>query len=288
MSNKNFENLKMLSELALEQDSELAFTILEIGALPLEGEVEPFHKFLELFPNSQIIAFEVDEKLCEDLNKKAPPGLTYHPIALALNEGEHKFYETNHPMCCSLYKPNEELNNMYNNLEVANLKSETTINAVSLDHFTKINNIDSVDMIKIDIQGAELDVFRGGVNSLKNITTIVSEVEFIKLYIDQPLFGDVCSFLAENDIMFHKFLGMAGRALKPVIVNNDVNFPSQHMWSDGMFIRDVLKLSELPSSKLLKMGLIAFIYGSLDVTFQCFKNYDDKNGTAIHKTLLNI
>ena len=64
----------------------------------------------------------------------------------------------------------------------------------------------SVDFIKIDIQGAELDVFKGGVDTLKDVVAIVSEVEFIPHYIDQPLFGDVCSFLTEKGFMFHKFL----------------------------------------------------------------------------------
>ena len=94
---------------------------------------------------------------------------------------------------------------LYHNLEVAELKSVTTIETLSLDWFIKEHEIRSVDFIKIDIQGAELDVFQGGINTLKQVVAIVSEVEFIRLCLDQPLLGDVCSFLTGQGMMFHKF-----------------------------------------------------------------------------------
>lgn len=289
MNDINHEKrIDALGQIVRGAASNLSFTILEIGALPLEGEAEPFHKLLDIFPGSKVIAFEVDHHLCEQLNKKEKSGITYYPVALGRKEEKRTFYETNHPMCCSLYKPNEKLISLYNNMEVAMLKSVSSIDTVSLDFFIKNNTIESVDFIKIDIQGAELDVFKGGVNTLTEVVAIVSEVEFIPHYIDQPLFGDVCSFLAENGLMFHKFLGMAGRALKPIVMENNPNFPTQHMWSDAVFIKDIFELPKLSSSKLLKMGLLAFIYGSPDVTFQCFKNYDEINGTSLHTALFDL
>jgi len=289
MNDVNFEKrIKIVGEIVREVESALSFTMLEVGALPVSGKKEPFHQLLDLFPESQIIAFEVDKNLCEELNRQAASGLRYFPVALGRTEERRPFYETNHPMCASLYEPNEKLISLYNNMEVAMLKSVGSIETQSLDYFAKENTIDSVDFIKIDIQGAELDVFQGGTNTLKDVVAIVSEVEFVHHYVDQPLFGDVCAFLAEQEIMFHKFLGMAGRSLKPIVIANNPNFPTQHMWSDAIFIRDIFKLPALSPSKLLKLGLLAFIYGSPDVTFQCFKNYDEKKGTNIHQSLFDI
>ena len=57
---------------------------------------------------------------------------------------------------------------------------------------------------------------------------IVSEVEFVEHYKNQPLFGDVSDFLNKN-FMFHKFLGLSGRALKPVVLKNDENSLSAHV-----------------------------------------------------------
>ena len=282
------KRINILGEIVREVASTLTFTILEIGALPLEGQAEPFYKLVDLFPGSKIIAFEVDNHLCEQLNKKAKTGITYYPVALGRKEERCTFYETNDPMCCSLYKPNEKLISLYNNMEMAMLKSVGSIDTVSLDFFMKNNAIESVDFIKIDIQGAELDVFKGGTGAIKEVVAIVSEVEFVPHYIDQPLFGDVCSFLTEHGFMFHKFLGMAGRALKPILMENNPNFPTQYMWSDAVFIKDIFEIHKLSSTKLLKMGLLSFIYGSPDVTFQCFKNYDEMNGTNLHTALFDL
>lgn len=266
----------------------LAFTIFEIGALPLEGETEPFHQILDFFPNSKVFAFEVDKELCNRLNKQTSKNIKYYPVALGLTQETRTFYETNHPMCASLFKPNEELISNYNCMEVAYLKSTTSVETVSLDFFCDNNDIHDIDFIKIDIQGAELEVFRGGTRNLSNIIAIVSEVEFVSHYINQPLFGDVCSFLSANDLMFHKFLSMSGRSLQPVVVENNPCFATQHMWSDALFIRNVLKLAELSPDKLLKLGLIAFIYGSPDVTFQCIKLYDEKCNTAYLNELAQL
>jgi len=280
------KRIKVLGEIVREEASALSFTMLEIGALPTKSQTEPFHQLLDIFPESKIIAFEVDKNLCDRLNSDCKPGISYYPVALGCAEEKRAFYETNHPMCCSLYKPNEKLISMYNSMEVAMLKSANTIETVSLDYFIKENSVESVDFIKIDIQGAELDVFQGGINALKEVVTIVSEVEFIPHYEDQPLFGDVCAFLTEKEFMFHKFIGLEGRTLKPIILDNNANIPTQHIWSDAVFIKDIFKIPELSSSKLLKMGLITFVYGSPDLAFQCFRYYDKKNGTNIHQTFL--
>ena len=232
--------LKKLSKLIADNDKSITFSMLEIGGMPLGEQEEPFYQLLDLFPGSSVVAFEVDEKACEELNKKSKHGVTFYPIALGEKEETRKFYETSHPMCCSLYKPNEELISLYNNFEVAYLKSVSNINTVSLDYFVRENKIGSVDFIKIDIKGAELDVFKGGVEVLKDVLAMVCEVEFLPHYINQPLFGDVCEFLAIRDLMFHKFLGLAGRALAPIVLDNNPNLPTQHIWSDAVFIRHVL------------------------------------------------
>lgn len=281
ISNPKNDRIKKLADLILKYEDSLTFTILEIGGVPLEDAPEPFHQLLDVFPGSQVLAFEVDKELCERLNNTSKPGINFSPTALGRTEETRTFYETRHPMCCSLYEPNERLISLYNNFEVAYLKSVGSIETVSLDHFSKQNNIGSVDFIKIDIQGAELDVFKGGRDVLNQIVAMVCEVEFIPHYINQPLFGDVCAFLNNEDIMFHKFLGLAGRALSPIAVHNNPNYATQHIWSDAVFIRDIFKIPELSPHKLLKLGMLAYLYGSPDLTYHCFQHYDKLNGTDL-------
>tara|TARA_A100001015_G_C14978871_1_gene708534 strand:- start:908 stop:1768 length:861 start_codon:yes stop_codon:yes gene_type:complete len=274
MNEKILENF---FKLIINFEKNLKFEIIEIGAHPYNNKEEPFYKLLDFFPESKINAFEIDKNECEKFNKNSKKNINYFPLALGEKDEKRKFYETNHPMCSSLYEPNEKLMALYNNLEVANLKNLLEIETTNLDKFLRIQNIEFVDFIKIDIQGAELDVFKGAEKCLKKTLFIVSEVEFISIYKYQPLFGEICSFLDKRDLMFHKFLGLAGRALRPVVLANNKNFASQHMWSDAVFIKNILQISKLTGPELLKLSVLSFLYGSPDLTVFCLLNYDKKN-----------
>lgn len=280
------EKIRSFSEEFIRQGEHLTFTMLEVGGVPLGGEAEPFHALLDIFPGSRVIAFELDRELCERLNAEARPGLEFFPVALGRTEETRTLYETVAPMCYSLYEPNERLLRLYQNFEVAYLKSTSQIDTVSLDAFAARHDVHSVDFVKIDVQGAELDIFEGGVNTLRDVVAMVCEVEFVEHYVGQPLFGDVCAFLKQQDIMYHKLLGAAGRALRPIVINNNPNTPSQHFWSDAVFIRDVLKVAELEPPKMLKMGVLAYLYGSPDLAYYCFQHYDQVKGTNLKVQVL--
>ena len=282
------KKLEKFLEVIEKSNETLKFEIVEIGAHPYGTQKEPFHILLDFFPDSKIHAFEVDKNECDKLNELTKEGLRFHPYALGDKEEKRKFYQTNHPMCSSLYEPNEKLLRLYNNLDVAYLKKITEIKTITLDSFIIKEKIDSIDFIKIDIQGAELDVFRGAEKSLKDVLTIISEVEFLPIYNEQPLFGDVCSFLSSKDILFHKFLGMSGRSLIPVILQNDVNFPTQHLWSDAVFIKNILKIQELKNSQLLKLAIFSYLYNSPDLSYFCLFNYDKNNKTNLAELFKKI
>ena len=281
------EKLSVIAQMILNSYGTLTFTIFEIGAVPLDDNGEPFHDFPMIFPGSRVIAFELDSNLCEKLNSEAKPGIQFFPTALGQKNETRLLFETEHPMCTSLYYPNTELNRRYNALEVAMPKSISTVHTISLDEFVQVNKL-IPDFIKIDIQGAELDVFKGGEESLKSVVGIVSEVEFVPLYLNQPLFGDVCSFLFERKLVFHRFLGLAGRTLAPLIINNDLNYATQQLWADAIFIRDVATLDDMSDMMLLKMGVLAFLYGSPDVSYYCFLKYDSRSGTELHKQIIKL
>lgn len=282
------EKFKKLVEIINNTKIKCKFTILEIGALHVENSKEPFYQLLEYFPSSEIIGFEIEKELCDKMNSKASKGIKYYSCALGEKNEKKRLYNTKNPMCTSLYKPNEKLIRLYNNLDVAYLKNETEVETIALDTFIKKNNIDEIDLIKIDVQGAELDIFKGGKNTLQNVLKIICEVEFISIYENQPLFGDVSNFLTKYDFMFNKFLGLAGRTLRPLIANNDPNIASQHMWSDAVFIRHVEKIKDLKDEKLLKLSLLSAIYNSLDLAYFCLLTYDKRNKSSLAKDWISF
>lgn len=281
------QNPQSVAEIIHLRAPPLGFTILDVGARPV-GEAEPFQSILSHFPGSRVVAIEVDPQLCAELNRNAQPGLCYYPNALGRAQETRRFYETAHPMCSSLYQPNERLLNRFNCLDVAKLKAIDSIDTVSLDEFVRMHSIGPIDFIKVDVQGAELDVFVGGVRTLADTLAILSEVEFVPLYLDQPLFGDVSRFLAEQGIAFHKFLEISGRTLRPFLINDDPTYMTQQLWGVALFLRDLSRIERLTSPQLLKMAVLANLYKSPDVAGVCFLEYDRRAGTDLSPTYMAL
>ena len=274
---------KKLVEIIQKTKIDFKFTIVEIGALPVSNSKPRFYKILEYFPTSEIIGFEIGKEVCDQMNSTANKGIKYYPYALGDKNEKRKLYITQDPMCTSLYKPNEEFLKLYHELQYMYLKEETEIETITLDTFVDRYSINEIDFIKIDVQGAELDIFKGSKKLLSKVLKIVCEVEFVPLYHEQPLFGDISKFLSQYNFMFNKFLGLSGRTLKPLIANKDKTIGSQHMWTDAIFIQNINKIQNLSDEKLLKLSVLAAIYNNLDLTFFYLSVYDERNSSTLAK-----
>ena len=63
-------------------------------------------------------------------------------------------------------------------------KKSTQVQINTLDNYVKLNNIDKINLVKIDTQGYEEKVLRGSLESIKNniINTILTEIIFDDVY----------------------------------------------------------------------------------------------------------
>ena len=68
----------------------------------------------------------------------------------------------------------------------------------TLDDFCSEHSVVAIDLIHMDVQGAELMVLRGASRMMEHIKTIWMEVERVPLYRDQPLKDEVESFMVSN------------------------------------------------------------------------------------------
>ena len=280
--------LKKLADLII-QYHKLSFVIANIGCRPNDGDApEPFEIVLEYFPGSEIIGFELDKELCKKLNKEPRKGFKFFYQALGYKNERRKLYNTTSPACSSFYEPNKKFLEKYQQLETMYLENISEIDTVSLDHFCFENKIEKIDFIKIDIQGAELDVFKGAKNTLKNTLCIISEVEFVPFYINQPLFGDVHNFLIGEDFMLVKFLGFGSRYMKPTLVDQKHwGQHSQHLWADVFFSRNIESIKQLDDEKILKLSFLAFLHYNPDITIFFLSEYDLRNGTNLKGSFLD-
>ncbi len=109
---------------------------------------------------------------------------------------ELKLYLTVERGCSSLYKPNLEFIRTFSGTQGFEIDKTISVNAISLDELIKKERLENIDFIKIDVQGAELDVLKGGEKFLsENILGMELEVEFQQQYLEQPLFSEVDDYV---------------------------------------------------------------------------------------------
>jgi FkbM family methyltransferase len=58
-------------------------------------------------------------------------------------------------------------------------------------------------LLKVDVQGFELEVLKGAKQSLKSIAIIIIETSYLELYESQPLFDDIYTFLKDSGFIYY-------------------------------------------------------------------------------------
>ena len=69
---------------------------------------------------------------------------------------------------------------------------------MKLETIVKIKNIPAPDLIKIDVQGAELDILKGSMELINNAKFLIVELQHTEYNKGAPLCKQTCNFLIEN------------------------------------------------------------------------------------------
>jgi len=136
----------------------------------------------------------------------------------------------------SIYNPNLKLLKKYRNPSRFDVIDSKFIDLDSLDN--ALSDIGfRQDYIKLDIQGAELEVLKGSTQTLKNAFFVEVEVEFREIYLDQPLFGDVSKFLEDENFIFTDFLSTAK------YYRQQNNYGGDLIFADALFMKDPTEIN---------------------------------------------
>lgn len=176
-------------------------TLVDIGAA---GDIQPRWKAVE--PNLNYIGFEPDERSREKLvsNKTFCREYTIFPDAILDNAGMANLNLCRKPQVSSTYMPNLEFINRFPDPRRYDVLKTDLVPTKKLDD-VKINN---PDFIKLDVHGAELKILLGAEKVLEETFGLEIEAEFLPIYINQALFGDISSFLAKKDFEFIDFVNL--------------------------------------------------------------------------------
>lgn len=267
-------------------------TVCIVGSRKMDQDDDYSTRGWELFsPNMSIYGFDTDADACEaanvDLERRQIDWTEKHfPIALGKATEERTLYVTKAPMCSSLYPPNETyLARIAGLTEAVSLDFSFEIDTITLDEFCQEEQINKVDYLQIDVQGADLDVLEGATNLLNRGTLAIQvEVEFSPLYVGQPLFADIDSFLRKNNFtLFDVRQSYRPRARSPICSGSR---GGQLLWGEAYYLRDLIpdEMSEQYKSpdNLLKLACIADILGFPDYGLEVLEYITLQYGTNIN------
>jgi|15BtaG_2_1085339.scaffolds.fasta_scaffold15478_2 FkbM family methyltransferase len=77
------------------------------------------------------------------------------------------------------------------------------IETQTLDSLLKKESIENVDFLKLDVQGAELMVLGGGLNTLKNVSYLSLEVQFQEYNTGAPVSEEVINFVNKQGFQLY-------------------------------------------------------------------------------------
>jgi len=106
--------------------------------------------------------------------------------------------------------------------------------ATTLDFIAKEHHIEGPCLLKLDVQGAELDVLRGAEETLKKTEYVILETSLFSAYDNVPILHDVIAFMAARGFVPYDILGLLYRPLDGALCQADVCFVKKN----GMFRRE--------------------------------------------------
>ncbi len=197
-------------------------TILELGARDCQESL----RFAKKFPHANIYAFECNAHTLPKCREAIQnyPNITLIEKAVSDTDGYITFYPIDtdktetvwadgNPGASSLFKasgkyPKEKY-----------IQKEVQVPTTTLDTFLRENNINGIDLMWMDIQGAELMALKGMKAYLKTVKSIQTEVEFFEIYKGQAMFAELNAFLTLSGFVFIKYTYHSGYFADAVYFN---------------------------------------------------------------------
>ena len=180
----------------IDQDS--TNIILEIGSRDAIDALKLSH-----FYNTHVFAFECNPyaiEICK-YNIRGNPNITLVPLA-CWNESKDVSF---HPVIGTKFG-----NTSYVNIGASSIlelhpensanpdiRDEITVPAVRLNEWLALNNLDHIDLLCLDVEGATLQVLQGLGDSIKNVTYIITEIFHGDFYENQATAESIDTFLTE-------------------------------------------------------------------------------------------
>ena len=268
---KKFFNIIFNSEddLIKELDKKgINVNLLDIGAA---GNIEP--RWLKIAKYINYIGIEPDNRSNKDLDN------TYNCKSyLSLDnflwdkQEVLTFNRCKKPKCSSLLEPNRDFLDKFKDSNRHDIVKKEKIRSSTLhNEFSQIE----IDFIKIDTQGAELKILKGGEEEIAHCLGLEIEVQFAELYKNASLFDQIYNHLQLKDFIFIDFVNLCRWE------RYEYNSFGQIAFGDGLWLRTPEYINKYQSKKTFKYIAICSLYGRYDLIRKLIEIQDLKLDTKI-------
>ena len=245
--------------------------VFDVGARDaFLGEIENLKQFINYY------GFDADEDECNRINLNPPEGFKQFKIFPNF-VGEEKSNEIFHiyksPGMSSKFLLSERFMGLFTN--GCEISKTINIKPISLKHFIDSEKVSSVDLIKLDTQGSELEILKSARGRLNKILMVESEVELTQMYDGQPIMGEYVDYMHTQgfEVLYINRVFQT-RSSYPGQARGQITF------SDFLFSKREDHFDEFSPVELAKHAILLCNYGHLDIA------YDIWNGYATVKQLI--
>jgi FkbM family methyltransferase len=168
-------------------------TVVDVGAN--RGQFGLFAR--RCHPSARLIAFEPLPVPASRFRRVlgGDAYVTLHMAALGFDRGSAAMHATRSDDCSSLFPPTAQ----QQRLSAGAIEVGTqNVHIGRLTDFVKRETIRPPALLKLDVQGYELEVLRGAEELLQAFDWIYAECSFVELYRGQPLADEVITWLRER------------------------------------------------------------------------------------------
>jgi len=234
--------------------------IVDVGA---SGGV---HSRWEEFTTSyKGVLFEPDPREYDILKSKCGKNLIVINSALSDSSSLIDFHLCRKQQVSSVFRPNFEFLDKFPYSERFDILESIEIQADTLDSQLEKKNIEYIDFIKIDTQGYELAILKGGTRYLDGVTGLEIEVEFSQLYENQPLFDEVDRFIRENGFTLFDLKRCYWKRKES---RNTGNYKGQLVFGDALYFRSpeqVMFMNGVNEEQIVRSIGVYLSYGYVDL-----------------------
>lgn len=231
------------------------FTLIDVGARGgLDRRWLPFRSHLHA------ILAEPDEREAQRM-KRAVASQGYRsasviPVGLGAEKGTAKLNLLKNPECSSILEPNRDWLKQFGEVERFDLDKQIDLQISPLDEqMLNLQGPKKVDFIKVDVQGYEREVLRGGTKALADCIGVEAEVSFHSIYRGQPLFADIDQILRSAGFCLFDMERIWWRRAG---VHRNITTRYQVIWSNVLYLRDPFVGENILTKESLGKYLLLF------------------------------